>query len=90
MLGDDVFEYAERTQDPALAHPGSIHDCFWHGREPIPEGAYLVCAECGHCWPTEADLLADMQRVMMETHVGVTAPMSGEDVFFCPLCAHDF
>ncbi len=62
--------------------------CFWHGAEPVPEGAYRVCLECGHCWVTAADLMADVQRLCME--IGATPPMDVEHVFYCPLCAHDF
>jgi hypothetical protein len=63
--------------------------CFWHGDEPIPEGAFKVCAECWHCWPTKAAFVADVQAMSRETGAG-DYPYDLADLPFCPLCAHDF
>lgn len=57
--------------------------------EPIPEaGAYLVCGECFHCFDTADDLMAAVRKMAAE--IGVQAPASADEVYFCPLCAHDF
>lgn len=37
--------------------------CYFHGEEPIPEGAYRVCGECWHCYNTAEDLIAEDNRV---------------------------
>jgi hypothetical protein len=67
------------------ADPG----CFWHGAEPIPAGAYRVCGECWHCWPTPDDLLRDVLRIYAE--IGLQSPPDDADqVWVCPLCSHDF
>lgn len=63
--------------------------CFWHGDEPIPEGAFKVCAECWHCWPTKEAFEADVRAMLMELGaVGYPRPLA--DMPYCPLCAHDF
>jgi hypothetical protein len=56
--------------------------CFWHGQEPIPDSAYLVCGECGHCWTTEAEFVRDIEANGFEANE--------TNRLFCPLCAHDF
>src|SRR5256885_1705115 len=28
----------------------STSQCFWHGEEPIRDGDYRNCGECGHIW----------------------------------------
>jgi len=65
--------------------------CYFHGEEPIPEGAYRVCGECWHCYPTEKDLLdtynTELARVNQEPDSPVTNP---DDIYFCPLCTHDW
>jgi hypothetical protein len=62
--------------------------CFWHGHEPIPDDAYVVCGECGHCWVTGDDLLADARLLCAE--IGLTLPPGDPDkITFCPLCSHD-
>jgi len=71
-------------------------ECFWHGVEPIPADAFVVCGECGHAYPTADDL----DRVIRETHHEASTPayplgplpeVLDLDAWpFCPLCAHDF
>lgn len=79
-MNDDLQEV------PYGGDPG----CFWHGPEPIPEGAFRVCGECWHCWPTADDFEADVETMFAE--VGVYGELSGDpiDLPYCPLCAHDF
>jgi hypothetical protein len=63
--------------------------CFWHGEEPIPEGAYLVCAECGHCYVTADDLLVAHREMRKE--IGLPPHVATpSEILYCPLCAHDF
>ena len=80
-----------RVRGRAGGPPATPYDlgCFWHGEEPIPDGAYLVCGECWHCYVTPADLVAAVATVRAE--LGLPAWAGDADaVAFCPLCAHDF
>ena len=93
ILIDDIIEDDQAlldrwaTEVPYKGDPG----CWWHGPEPIPEGAYKVCGECWHCWPTAADFEADAQKMIDEIG-GMTSPWPGglTTLTFCPLCSHDF
>lgn len=65
--------------------------CFWHGEEPIPPGAYLVCGECGHYWPTVEDFTVGVQMMLHDINIpedAIKVPIT--DWPYCPLCAHDF
>lgn len=62
--------------------------CFWHGFEPVPDNAYLVCGECGHCWVTADDLMEAVRLICAA--IGATVPSGPALVYHCPLCAHDF
>lgn len=64
-----------------MSDPG----CFFHGDEPIPEDAFLVCRECGHAWPTRGDFFQDVEALL-----GPRTTEALEDQPFCPLCTHDF
>lgn len=70
---------------PTEGPPPTPHDlhCFWHGEEPIPEGAFLVCGECWHCWVTEEEFWLDALTEI--GHKKEAGPL-----YFCPLCSHDF
>jgi len=61
--------------------------CFFHGIELIPEGCYRVCGECGHAWTEEKLLLAHNEILDEFDHPEVFDP---DEVFSCPLCAHDW
>lgn len=58
--------------------------------EPIPaDGAFWVCGECHHCWPTAADFITDVRKMLDEV-----GGVEGDELVlkawpFCPLCAHD-
>jgi hypothetical protein len=71
--------------------PPSPHDlgCFWHGEEPVPDGAYLVCGECWHCFVTDEELLAADRAMRIEVGL-LGGPSSADEIRFCPLCSHDF
>lgn len=62
--------------------PDDEHHCWLHHVDEHPDGAYRVCGECFHVFPTAANLeealLAD----------GISKPAA--DIFACPECAHDF
>jgi hypothetical protein len=68
--------------------------CFWHGEEPIPEGVYRVCLECGHAFATREEIMAEHRREYAEA-CRDSEPLP-DDVAgryadtFCPLCIHDF
>ena len=70
---DDIDMPAELTD------PG----CWWHGPEPIPDDAFLVCPECWHCYPTEQDLIDTNIREWNDDR-----PTS--EIWSCPLCIHDW
>ncbi len=75
----------------ACGPPPTPYDlgCFWHGEEPIPDGAYLVCGECWHCFDTPADLLTAVATMCTELGMTMTT-VDADAVTFCPLCSHDF
>lgn len=76
--------------------PEQANDMCWIHRvlEPFEEGDYRYCYECGHVYKTEQELLDEFNKECKEVcnscdhkHVDKT---SGVDIFFCPLCLHDF
>ena len=85
-------------QSLPLHGPGWVGEdnCWHHGHEPIPEGAYRVCGECGHCFATEADLSQADFDVRHKAYLAgftdsyPTVLRSGEQIYSCPLCTHDF
>lgn len=62
--------------------------CFWHGPEPTLPGDYKACGECLHVWRTEAEWRADVERI--DAELGGRPGGPDYDMFFCPLCSHDF
>lgn len=77
--------------------------CWHHGREPVPDGAYLVCGECGHCYVTADDLRREYrlmdERCMASPWYDATSELwavdplvvpTADEIYACPLCAHDF
>lgn len=97
MSGDDfkrTFEdygVVHPNPDPGWPPPPGEDWCYSHNRsEPIPEGgAYRVCGECGHCWLSQEDLMADVIKSAQECGADVW-PLGPQFVYFCPLCIHDF
>lgn len=77
------------TDGPPEPGPDWCYSC--NRSEPIPEGAYLVCRECFHCWPTVDDFTADVLRMLDELG-GLSREhlVTAEAWPFCPLCGHDF
>jgi hypothetical protein len=69
---------------------GDTH-CYWHHVDESDEGAYRVCFECKHVYRTAEDLRA---AFMAEVAPCYSAPPSEapavEEIWGCPLCAHDW
>jgi hypothetical protein len=64
-----------------------MYHCAWHHVDEAAEG-FKVCGECLHTFETAAAL---WQCYIEMAPPGM--PMAAktiEDVYFCPLCAHDF
>lgn len=82
------------------------HWCAGCGQPENPDGAYRICGECGHVFPTGADLVAqdlDAQRagLAMAALVAIRdggrgdlrpprPSDSGDEIRICPVCNHDF
>lgn len=63
--------------------------------EPLPENPFQVCGECMHYWATEQELVDDYNRVVDEINeeekeIVCERVTSGDQVFCCPRCIHDF
>lgn len=79
--------------------PDCVGYCHWHGRHE-PTAGYRVCFECGHVFLTERNLIEAHNRVVAELNADQTPnywptkvipdATSGEEVFCCPFCIHDF
>lgn len=85
---------------------GDLDHCMSHGVDESEAGAYRICLECGHAFPSAAALLADHAALVERLNTTPTppplAPPSGlfggplvaetdpERIRFCPHCAHDF
>lgn len=69
---------------------GDLHCSFHHVDEP-GDGAYRICVECGHVYQKASDLQA---AFMVEVAPSLSTPPAGapsaDEIWFCPLCAHDF
>ena len=69
-----------------------IH-CSWHNLDEAPDGAYRVCAECGHVYRTAEDLRRAWADAAVDASVrqalDVIAPPV-EQICGCPYCAHDW
>ena len=68
----------------------TITDCYFHGDEPVSEGAYRVCFECGHCYPTADHLLNAYNTEAARYDLPHTPAVRPSDIDFCPLCTHDW
>ena len=50
---------------------------------------YLRCFECKHAY-TEAELIKAVQDTLKELGLDYTKIKTVDDIFYCPLCLHDF
>lgn len=70
--------------------------CYFHYEiEDIPPRVYRICGECGHVYPEEINLqLVYMsqynQIARQEGSPILEEPPTGEEIFFCQYCIHDF
>lgn len=62
--------------------------------EPWPDtGVYMWCMECNHRYLTAQDLVNAHTELIEELnaeHPGLKPKTSADDIYACPLCAHDF
>ena len=71
-------------------HPFFGERCVWHGvDEPRDADTFQVCFECNHVYPTEADLLAAHNRVLLAMGDPPRTTL-GSLRYFCGECTHDF
>jgi hypothetical protein len=83
--------------DPLNPHQPSeachgIH-CYWHHVDEPGEGAYRACFECGHVYQTAEDLRQAWAAEIapdLRDHGPVPGPPPAEEIWGCPLCAHDW
>lgn len=66
------------------AEPGTSH-CQIHHVDEYAVGAYRTCHECFHVFFTEADLIGAHNR-----DPGARQVTSGDEMWSCPECIHDF
>lgn len=67
--------------------------CHIHMKcEPLHEGDYRLCIECGHVFRTEEELVeADLEARKFWSKKDDDRPtLTGNEIFSCPHCAHDF
>lgn len=85
----------------AAGWPDPLPDdwCWSHGRsEPMDADSYRACGECSHVFQTEAELIADHNRELAEmrerhsdeANAEIRDVTSGEEIWSCPHCIHDF
>jgi hypothetical protein len=102
--GDHRRGPAAQARDPHEAAALGQHWCYGCEAPENPDGAYRVCAECGHVFPDEAELIrqdhdaqlsgcalfnGDLLAAGLEP--GRPVPRtSGDEVWVCPVCCHDF
>jgi hypothetical protein len=63
--------------------------CYYHHRDE-PSSGYRVCGECAHTYSTADDL---KQTYLDYAPAGLTIiveDMTADEIYFCPLCLHDF
>jgi hypothetical protein len=69
---------------------GDTH-CYWHHVDESDEGAYRVCFECKHVYRTaEALREAFMAEVAPDLSAPPLTTPAAEEIWFCPMCAHDW
>lgn len=74
--------------------------CWSHNVDELDQpGDYRVCGECWHIFRTEEDLLQankdllEAMRIATPKHLRYQVPVpeaSGERIYSCPFCTHDF
>lgn len=73
-----------------VCSPECEHFCWEHNRhEDYGPDSYLVCFECHHVFRTEEELIEGHNRQLEEAPHSIPVT-SGDQVFCCPHCIHDF
>jgi hypothetical protein len=62
------------------------HCAIHHADEPVNDGTYIVCYECGHVYQSSDDLVTAFKREMGHSPPGDLAPI----IDGCMECGHDF
>lgn len=90
------------TTEPHAPSGACQYDhCAYHNvDEPVPASGEApgaqICIECWHYYPSGEALVAEYLRVRDEITearpewADVPPPRSAEEIYFCPLCSHDF
>jgi hypothetical protein len=88
---------AEAIRSPEAAAAAGRHWCAGCGQTENPDGAYRICGECFHVFPSEDELIRqdyEMKlagRALFEDDRGAPEPATnGDEVWICPVCCHDF
>lgn len=80
--------------DPDEGCPTYEHCFFCNVDEPLQPGDYRVCGECLHVFRTAEELLARHNQLLAEFfgagYPAMEPATDPEQVWTCPLCAHDF
>jgi hypothetical protein len=81
------------NQHEASAACGDMH-CYWHHVDEPAAGAYKACGECGHVYRTAGELREAWVDTAADGHAPEVPTSDGappaEEIFACPLCAHDW
>ena len=65
--------------------------CVIHNVEEVAyTDTYRECGECWHVFQTEEDLINAALAVGYPIHFTSDRPLTGDTIYACPECAHDF
>ena len=67
---------------------GDLH-CYSHDLDEPDEGAWRACFECKHVYRSPEELQREWTQNAPPDLAGL-APPPVEDIYFCPLCMHDW
>jgi hypothetical protein len=68
---------------------GETH-CHIHHLDEPGEGAYRRCFECGHVYRSAEELQREWTAGAPSDLAGRMTPPAVSQIFFCPLCSHDW
>lgn len=79
------------TQHPPTRACEADHCHFHNVDEPrTGVGTGHLCRECGHWFPTDADLIEATHAKRAEVGLPALPAIRAEEVYTCPHCSHDF
>lgn len=64
--------------------------CYMHHSDESPEGAWRICGECFHVYRSPEDLQREWTDNAPPDLPGRETPPPVENIYFCPLCVHDW